>query len=102
MIWAFIFVNDRPCPEVFHTVLEHDGGTLLVYGVNTVEEGGILSKKLMEEENCKLIELCGGFGADGARQVIKAVGGAITVGHIEYLPETQEALDRLREEAAGQ
>lgn len=96
MTWAFIFKNDNHCPEVFHTVLEHDGGRLLVYGVNTVEDGGALARRLMEEQDCKLVELCGGFGADGAREVIKAVDGKITVGHIEYLPETQEALDRLK------
>lgn len=93
--WAFIFKSDNCTPKQHHTELEHCGNRLLVYGVNTIEDGAKVAKKIMEEENCLLIELCGGFGEEGARTVIKAVEGKIPVGHIEYLPEAREKLSIL-------
>jgi ketopantoate hydroxymethyltransferase len=90
--WAFIFKSEDCNHEQHHTELLHCGNRLLIYGVSTIEEGAKVAKKIMEEENCLLIELCGGFGSEGARTVIEAVECKIPVGHIEYLPEAREKL----------
>jgi len=88
--WAFIFLSDDGGPGEHYTELRHDGNRLLVYGVNTVERGIALANRAIDEEGCSLIELCGGFGQEGARRVIEGTGGRAAVGQIEYLPGESE------------
>jgi hypothetical protein len=98
MTWAFIFKTDEGngAGGQLKTVLNHGADRLLVYGVNTIEQGKAIAGKIVEEDGCMLIELCGGFTASGAKEVIDAIGNKIPVGHIEYLPEAQERLSILQ------
>ncbi len=86
--WAFIFRSDNANSEVDKAVMLHDGNRLLTYGCNTIEEGVAVAKRIVEEEDCLLIELCGGFGKDGAQKVIEGIGGKVPVGYITY-PESE-------------
>ena len=88
--WAFIFKSDGCSAKRDHTILNHCEDRLFIYGVDTVEEGIEVAKRLIAEENCSLIELCGGFGEEGAKRIIEAIDGKICVGHIAYLPGEQE------------
>lgn len=83
--WAFIFRSDGCDPEVDKLVLHHCGNRMLVYGTNTIEEGCEVAKRIVEEEGCELIELCGGYGPDGARKMIEAIDGKSPIGHVVYL-----------------
>ncbi len=83
--WAFIFVSEGADPIIDNSVMEHNGNKLITIGVETIEEGCRQAKRIVDEENCLLIELCGGFKKDGAQKVIDAVDGKAVVGHIEYL-----------------
>jgi hypothetical protein len=85
--WAFIFKSDGCSAKKHNTVLEHCGNKLLIYGVDTIEEGAEVAKRIVAEDNCRLIELCGGFGEEGARVVREAVENKILVGYITYFPE---------------
>ena len=51
----------------------------------------------MLEEDCKLVELCGGFGTEGTREVIAAVEGKIPVGYIDYFPEERKKLSIMKD-----
>ncbi|MGI6157771.1 MAG: DUF6506 family protein [Saccharofermentanales bacterium] len=84
IVWAFIFLSEGSDPKKHQTQLEHCGNTLLVYGVNTLEEGCEVAKEIVENKNCTLIELCGGFKREGAARVRKAVGSKALVGYIDY------------------
>ena len=97
MTWAFIFRTDEGDSSggKMHTVLNHGNDRLLVYGVNTIEQGMEIAKKLVNEENCMMIELCGGFTAAGAQRVIDAIENKVPVGHIDYLPKARERLSIL-------
>lgn len=85
--WAFLFRSDEANPAVDNTEMLHSGNRFLVYGTNTIDEGVEIAKRIVEEENCVLIELCGGYGEEGARRIIEAVGGKIPVGYVTYFPE---------------
>lgn len=82
--WAFIFRSDGADPAVDKTEMIHCGNRFLIYGTNTVEEGCAVAKRIVDEENCVLIELCGGYGPDGAQKIIEAIDGRIPVGYVTY------------------
>lgn len=82
--WAFIFRSDGANPDVDKTEMMHCGNRFLVFGCNTVEEGVAVARRIVEEENCVLIELCGGFGETGAQKVIEGIGGKVPVGYVTY------------------
>lgn len=85
--WAFIFHSPGCKPERDRTEMMHCGNKLLVYGVETVEEGCKVAKMLRETTDCSLIELCGGFHKEGAVAMKKAAGPNISVGYVVELEE---------------
>lgn len=97
---AFIFMTNNCSPDVHNAVVKHNTGRVLMYAVNSIEEGAALAKRLMEEESCQIIELCGGFGLEGARAVSEAVGGKIPLGYVVYLPEDLEKVEEFERLAA--
>jgi len=86
---AFIFTSKGASPDVHRAVLETEQHRLDVRGVSSVDEGCKVAKQLVDE-GCKLIELCGGFGPEGTRKVIEAIGGKVPVGYIDWFPEELE------------
>ena len=82
--WAFIFLNPECDPEVDKMEMMHEGNRLSICGTANFEQGMAVARKMMEEENCVLIELCGGYGEEGAQKIIEAVDGKIPVGYVTY------------------
>jgi len=99
--WAFIYTAPGCSEEDQHCVLTSPKHRSLMYGVGSVEEGCRLAARL-EHEGCKLIELCGGFGPEGTKKVIEAVGGRIPVGYITYFPEEWQKLQAQKSGAQQQ
>lgn len=95
--WAFIYKTAGCSPETHFAELLSETRRSLIYGVSSIEEGCELAREIMVTEDCKLIELCGGFGAEGARKVIAAVDGQIPVGYIDYFPEEREKLSIMKD-----
>lgn len=95
--WAFTFRSDGANPKIDKTEMMHCGNRLLIYGTNTIEEGCEVAKRIVEEENCVLIELCGGYGPDGAQCIIDAIGGKVPVGHVTYLESEIPKLSILKD-----
>ncbi len=93
---AFLYVSRGAVPNVHRASLISDQHEMIVRGVSSVEEGCLEAVDLVRE-GCQIIELCGGFGADGARRVIQAIHGAIPVGYIEYFPEEREKLTQQKQ-----
>lgn len=81
MVWAFIFKSTKTEQEI-RSKLEYGDNTIFTCGVNTIEQGAQLAKKLHDTEGCELVELCGGFGPEGARVVADATGGLIRIGFV--------------------
>ena len=82
MVWAFIF------KQIVRSKLEYGGNTIFTCGVNTIEQGAQLAKELHETEGCELVELCGGFGQEGACAVAEATGGLVRIGYVTKLHPT--------------
>lgn len=95
--WAFIYKTQGASPDVHKADLKSETRRSLIYGVSSIEEGAALAKRLMLEDDCKLIELCGGFGVDGTKKVIAAVEGKIPVGYIDYFPEERKKLSIMKD-----
>ena len=66
----------------------HNGVSHLI-GVADIEDACRTARNLYENEiDC--IELCGAFGAEGARKIIEATENKIPVGYVTHLPEQEE------------
>lgn len=92
--WAFIYVAKGCDPTKHKATIDSPGWNSIFIGVDSVDDGCNIAKKLVNE-GCKLIELCGGFGADGAKKVIDATEGKVPVGYIDYFPSEEEKLKLL-------
>ena len=66
----------------------HGGGAQII-GVSGMEEAVEAARRLVAE-GVGCIELCGAFGAEGAREIIRATGNRIPVGYVTHLPEQEE------------
>ena len=91
--WAFLFRSDGSDPAVDRMEMMHCGNRLLVYGTNTVEEGCEIARRIVKEEGCSLIELCGGYCPEGCQAVLEAVNHKVVVGYVAYPPTVQKMLD---------
>jgi len=89
MVWAFIFKSAKANQD---SVCKMEYGDNVIYtcGVNTITEGAALAKKLHDEVGCELVELCGGFGVDGARAVAEMTGGLVRIGYVTKLNVKEE------------
>lgn len=79
--WAFLFLDKDIDLAVDHTSMVYAGGIrMLIYGANTVGEATEIAKRIVSDEDCTLIELCGGFNEEGAKEIRRAVGADVHVG----------------------
>lgn len=86
MKFAFIIMGDFNSEKDNAQI--HDGNAQIV-GVSNIEEAKAVAISLQKSGiNC--IELCGAFGEEGAREIIKATGNTLPIGYITHLPEQDE------------
>lgn len=64
-----------------------------IIGVKNLEEAKEISKSLMGIAD--VIELCGAFGKEGAREIIDATDGKIPVGFVTHLDFQDDLFDKL-------
>lgn len=65
------------------------GGDVQMIGVSDMQEAVAVAKQL-REEGIECIELCGAFGAEGAKRIIEITENRIPVGYVTHLPEQDE------------
>lgn len=68
---------------------EIHNGEARIIGVSSIKEAAKIAKDLYND-GIGCIELCGAFGEEGAREIIKATDNKIPVGYITHLPEQSE------------
>ena len=68
---------------------EIHNGEARIIGVSSIKEAARIAKELYND-GIGCIELCGAFGEEGAREIIKATDNKIPVGYITHLPEQSE------------
>lgn len=86
MKFAFLILGNFNCKKDY---AEISGGTAKIIGVASVEEAAEVAEALYKD-GTGCIELCGAFGADGAKAIIKATENKIPVGFVTHLPEQDE------------
>ena len=87
MTFAFLILGDFS-PEQDRTA-SIGGGSARMIGVPDLP-AACAAARALAEEGIGCIELCGAFGADGARVIAQATGNQIPVGFITHLPEQDE------------
>ncbi len=91
MRFAFIIMGENFDPQK-DCVGIHNGAVQTI-GVSSLEEACEVSKRLYEE-GIDCIELCGAFGADGAKSIIDITENKIPVGFVTHLPEQDEIFQK--------
>lgn len=86
MKFAFIIMGDFSSAA---DRAEIHGGLAQLVGVSSVKEAKAAAVAL-QKSGVGCIELCGAFGASGAREIIKATGGTLPIGYITHLPEQDD------------
>ena len=66
----------------------HNGAAHII-GVANIKEACAVADKLLKQ-GIDCIELCGAFGASGAKKIIEATNNKIPVGFITHLTEQEE------------
>ena len=79
----YMFVNPAADSTEHRAVIETPTSQISVIGVSSIEEAARIAKQLVQE-GIELIELCGGFGYDGAKKIHDEVGGQIPVGLVVH------------------
>jgi hypothetical protein len=79
----YMFVNPAADPANYKAVMELPTSTIYFLGVRSVEEGAEMARKYADD-GVVLVELCGGFGYDGAQKVSDAVGDRASVGVVVH------------------
>jgi hypothetical protein len=80
---AFIFLAPDALPARHRAVVHTPQVDLTVVGVANYTEAERTAKVLVEE-GIGAIELCGGFGTDGAARIVRAVGSKAAVGVVRF------------------
>jgi len=97
----YIFINPEANPEKHKAEIETPGGKMFFVGVSNVKEGALLAERHVKEEGVGIIELCGGFGYEGAKTVSETIGKAAPVGmvmhHVWNASKLAELLEGLSE-----
>lgn len=92
--FVFIFKSEGCDHEKHNAIIETPSCKTTVFGAETIEETCEIAKKVVRE-GCHLIELCGDYGPELAKQVIQAIDGAVPVGYVDFLPEERAKLEFL-------
>lgn len=80
---AFIFVAPEADSAIHRAVVASPVVTLTAVGVRDYAEAARVARELVAE-GCAALELCGGFGLEGAALVKKAVAGQAAVGVVRF------------------
>lgn len=80
---AFIFIAPEADPGRHHAVVETPAVELTVVGVKDYRAAAAAAEELVAQ-GVGAIELCGGFGIEGAAEVKKAVKGKAVVGVVRF------------------
>jgi hypothetical protein len=81
---AFIFVAPEADPKTNRQWVKTKEVEVLTVAVKDYAQAVDLAKELVQSEGIKAIELCGGFGHQGAALIQKAVAGKAAVGVVRF------------------
>ncbi|MGE4556764.1 MAG: DUF6506 family protein [Desulfovibrionaceae bacterium] len=83
---AFIFVAPNADPDEHRNWVKTEQVELLAVAVSDYNQAEALAKELVEKEGIGAIELCGGFGVQGAARIAAAVNVPVGVVRFDVHP----------------
>lgn len=83
---AFIFIAPEGDPAVHRSWVKTPQVELLAVAVGGYAQAEALARELVEREGIAAIELCGGFGNQGAARIAAAVGVPVGVVRFDVHP----------------
>jgi alcohol dehydrogenase YqhD (iron-dependent ADH family) len=86
--WAFIYGHPGTDPNTARVSMERQELRTILVPVPDESMAAKVAVDLVESDQIELLELCGGFSALDASQVIEAVAGRVPVGHVAYALES--------------
>ena len=89
MKFAFIIMGNFNFLKDYASI--HDGMAQIV-GVANLQEACTAARQLYLD-GAECIELCGAFGAEGAKKIIDVTENKIPIGYITHLPEQDEVYE---------
>ncbi|MDR0841416.1 MAG: DUF6506 family protein [Christensenellaceae bacterium] len=94
IVWAFIYLSPGCNPKIHKATIASPGWEVCICGVDSIDDGCELAKTLVSS-GCQLIEVCGGFGKDGAERLVAAIDDAVPVGYVDYFPDGPARLQEI-------
>lgn len=95
--YLYMFVNAVADSSQHRSLVETPRSKIYTVGVSNFEEGAAVAERMVKEEGVALIELCGGFGYEGAKIVHARVGDKIPVGLVVHQVWNAPAISTLFE-----
>ncbi|MFK4766402.1 DUF6506 family protein [Desulfobaculum sp. SPO524] len=83
---AFLFIAPGGSPSKHKACVTTDEIELMTYAVSNYKHAESLARYLVEHDGIGAIELCGGFGHEGAARIAKAVDVPVGVVRFDVHP----------------
>jgi hypothetical protein len=83
--WAYIYEHPGTDPVADRTVIDRAGQRTLLVPVPAPADAPTVARRLIEEDEVSLIELCGGFVLTDAARVADEVGAQVIPGRVEFV-----------------
>lgn len=90
--WGFLYTATGANPERDVTVVDTGSCRTVLVGMERPDQGVDAARKLVEQHDVQLIELCGGFGPTWTARILDATGHTIPVGAVAYGPESVDGV----------
>mgnify|MGYP000037971869 CR=1 FL=1 len=89
--FAFLLKGDGLHPDTHRAVLKSADFEGEIIGVSSIDEATAVAEALNDTDT-QLLEVCGGFGAEGTAAVLSVLRPTLPVGFVAYGPEATSAL----------
>jgi hypothetical protein len=90
--WGFLYTAGGADPERDVTVVDTGSCRTVLVGMERPDQGVDAARKLVEQYDVQLIELCGGFGPTWTGKILEAIEYRIPVGAVGYGPESVDGV----------
>lgn len=92
--YAFLIKAPGYQPEQHRQQLDSEFFQTTIIGVSDIHQAVEVARQLVEQ-GIQLLELCGGFEATEAEQLVAALPAHVPVGHVRFTTEQQAKLQTL-------
>lgn len=92
-IFAFLLMGEHYDCEKHKAVFETEGQLTYIYTVNSFE-GAYKKLAELKEEGVGVVEVCGAFGEERAREMIELTDHKVGIGFVVHVSEQDDLFNR--------